>query len=351
MLIFDAHLDMAWNAVEWNRNLMLSVQELRQFEAQFENIVPGEPTITWPALKEAGVGITISTLLPRLHRKDGPLSHYQSREAAYGSAMGQLAYYRAMCKRGVIREIPDAATLKSHVEEWEAGPTESTPVGFILSMEGSPPILYPEQIHDWYAEGLRLLGPGHYGEAPYCFGTGSEGGLKPGGKELLQAMNECGMLLDTTHLADQSFWEALDVYEGPLIASHQNSRTLVPRDRQFTDEQFKAVAERGGMIGASFDNWMLHTDWKIGVSDPSMVTMENVADHIDYVVQLLGTTKHSGLGTDLDGGFGKEQCPSDLGTIHDLGNIAGILEKRGYSQEDIDGIMYKNFVEFFLKNL
>ncbi|MAT16354.1 MAG: peptidase M19 [Planctomyces sp.] len=351
MLIFDAHLDMAWNAVEWNRNLMLSVQELRQFESQFKDIVPGEPTITWPALKEAGVGITISTLLPRLHRKDGPLTHYQSREAAYGSAMGQLAYYRAMCKRGVIREIPDAATLKSHVEEWEAGPTDSTPVGFILSMEGSPPILYPEQIHEWYEAGLRLLGPGHYGEAPYCFGTGSQGGLKEGGAELLKAMNECGMLLDTTHLADQSFWEALEVYEGPLIASHQNSRTLVPRDRQFTDEQLKAVAERGGMIGASFDSWMLHPDWKIGVSDPSMVTMEHVADHIDYVVQLLGTTKHTGLGTDLDGGFGKEQCPADLETIHDLGKMAGILEKRGYSQEDIDGIMYKNFVNFFLKNL
>ncbi|MEZ6045380.1 MAG: membrane dipeptidase [Planctomycetaceae bacterium] len=351
MLIFDAHLDMAWNALEYNRNLMLSVPELRQFEAQFEDIVPGPPVITWPALKEAGVGMTICTLIPRLKRKDGPMTHYQSRESAYGAAQGQLAYYQAMEKRGVLRHIKSKEDLDSHIQEWEAGPTETTPVGFLLSIEGAPCVLYPEQVHEYYAAGLRLIGPAHYGEGPYCFGTGSEGGLKEGGAELLKEMNKAGIILDTTHLADQSFWEAMDVYEGPVIASHQNCRTLVNRDRQFTDEQLKVVAERDGMIGASFDNWMLHSDWKIGVSDPSIVTMEHVADHIDYVCQLLGTTKHSGLGTDLDGGFGKEQCPSDLETIHDLGKMASILEKRGYSKEDIDGIMYKNFTNFFLKYL
>lgn len=351
MLIFDAHLDMAWNAVEWNRDLTLSVPELRQFEAQFEGIIPGECTVTWSELKKGGVGITISTLLPRLHRKDGALTHYQSREAAYGACMGQLAYYRAMAKRGVIREIPDAATLKTHLEEWEAGPTDETPVGFILSMEGSPSILYPEQIHEWYESGLRLLGPAHYGPGPYCQGTASEGGLKPGGAELLQAMNETGMILDVTHLADQSFQEALEVYTGPVIASHHNCRALVNRDRQLADEQIKVLIERGAIIGAAFDSWMLHPDWVIGVTDPKLVSMEDVVNHIDHICQLAGTTKHCGIGTDLDGGFGKEQCPHDLETIADLGKIAEILDQRGYSQEDIDGIMYKNFTNFFLENL
>lgn len=346
-LIFDAHLDMAWNAVEWNRDLMRPVEEIRRFERHFQDVVPGDCTVSWPELRRGRVGLVIGTLLPRLHRKDKPLTHYQSREAAYGACMGQLAYYRAMCRRGVLREISDRTALDEHVGAWLADETGELPIGFILSMEGSPSVLSPDQIHEWYEAGLRILGPAHYGPGPYCFGTGSEGGLTEEGPALLRAMDEAGMLLDVTHLADQSFWEALETYRGPVLASHHNCRALVPGDRQLDDRQIRALIERGAVIGAAFDNWMIRPGWVIGVSDPRTVSMDDIVSHTDHICQIAGNARHCGLGTDLDGGFGKEQCPHDLDTIADLASFADRLERRGYSSDDIDGIMYRNWVEFF----
>ena len=257
-----------------------------------------------------------------------------------------------MIARGVLREVKDKEGLDRHVAEWQALPATTPavgqpPLGFILSMEGSPPILYPEQIADWYAAGLRLLGPAHYGPSPYCFGTGSEGGFNADGKRLLQEMDKVGMLLDVTHLADQSFWDAMEIYQGPCIASHHNCRALVPGDRQLDDRQLKELIRRGSVIGAAFDNWMIRPGWKIGVSDPSTVKLDHIIDHMDHICQLAGNARHCGLGTDLDGGFGKEQSPSDLDTIAELGKIGELLSKRGYSAADVEGILWRNFVEFF----
>ena len=351
MLIFDAHLDMAWNALEWNRDLMKPVAEIREFEKHFDGLVPGDCTVSWADLRRGRVGIMIVTVLARLHRKQPELTFYQSREADYASCQGQMAYYRAMVHRGELRQLLDLPALHDHVAAWEKDTSpegkNGLPLGFILSMEGSQPILYPEQIHEWYEGGLRLLGPAHYGENPYCFGTGSEGGLKKDGPALLKEMDKAGMLLDATHLSDQSFWEALEVFEGPVLASHHNCRSLVPGDRQLNDDQIKALIERGAVIGAAFDNWMIKPGWVRGVTDPKTVSMEDIADHTDHICQLAGNAKHCGLGTDLDGGFGKEQTPRDLETIADLGKFGEILKRRGYSQEDVEGILYQNFVAFF----
>jgi len=351
-LIFDAHLDMAWNAVEWNRDLTLPVAEINNFESQFSRTVPeiGDAVVSWDELRRGRVGMTISTLLPRLHHTDGALTHYQSREAAYGACYGQLAYYRAMVAAGHLREISDLASLEGHVAQWEAdqsGEASTLPVGFILSMEGSPSILSPGQIEEWYNAGLRILGPAHYGPGPYCMGTGSEGGLKDGGAELLKEMNRVGMLLDVTHLADQSFWEALDIFEGPVLASHHNCRALVPGDRQLDDDQIKELIKRGAVIGAAFDNWMIKPGWVRFKTDPQTVCMADIVDHIDHICQLAGNAKHCGIGTDLDGGFGKEQAPRDLTTIADLQQMATLLSDRGYSDSDVEGIMNRNFLDFF----
>jgi len=346
-LLFDAHLDMAWNAVEWNRDLMKPVREIRQFESQFEDIVPGDCTVSWHDLRHGRIGMTISTLLPRLHRKHGALTHYQSREAGYGACQGQLAYYRAMTRRGVLREIPDAATLDRHVAAWLADESGSLPIGYILSMEGATGILQPEQCHEWYDAGLRIVGPAHYGPNWYCHGTGSEGGLTDDGRRLLKEMRAAGMLLDATHLADQSFWDALDLWDGPVLASHHNCRALVPGDRQLTDEQIRALIRRDAVIGAAFDNWMIIPGWIRKISDPATVSMTHIVNHIDHICQIAGNAKHCGLGTDLDGGFGKEQCPHDLDTIADLPQMSDLLRNRGYSEVDIDGILYRNWVNFF----
>lgn len=360
MLIFDAHLDLAWNAVEWNRNLDLPVADIRNFEKHFADAFPGPSTVSYPELRRGNIGIVIATLLPRLHRKDKELTFYQSREAAHGAAVGQLAYYRALCARGTLRELPDAAAVRAHVDDWNrelaahpaAGSHGSAPpIGFILSMEGAPPILSPEQVQQWYDWGLRIVGPAHYGPNEYCHGTGSVGGLTADGRKLLQEMDRVGMLLDATHLSDDSFWEALETYTGPVLASHHNCRSLVPGDRQLTDEQIRALIQRGAVIGAAFDNWMLTPGWKKYVTPVESVTLENVAVHIDYVCQLAGNARHSGIGTDLDGGFGREQSPSDMDTIADIPRLGEILSRRGYPDADIERIFWRNFVEFFERSL
>lgn len=351
MLTFDAHLDLAWNGVEWNRNLELPVAEIREFEQQFEGIVPGDCTVSYPELSRGEIGVVIATLLARRHHKDKPLTFYTTDEASHAAARGQVAYYRTLVQKGVLKPLRTAAELTAHVAEWKAaiaaGGTERPPIGYILSMEGAWPILTPGEVQDWYDLGLQIVGPAHYGPNRYCCGTGSEGGFTDEGRELLREMSRVGMLMDATHLADQSFWDALEVYDGPVLASHHNCRSLVPGDRQLNDDQIKALIERGGVIGAAFDNWMLTPGWKKYETSPDTVSMENVADHIDHVCQLAGNANHSGIGTDLDGGFGREQSPGDLDTIADIQKLAGVLARRGYSSADIEGILHGNFVRFF----
>jgi len=161
---------------------------------------------------------------------------------------------------------------------------------------------------------------------------------------LLKEMQRLGILLDLTHLSDESFWEALDLYEGPVLASHQNCRALVPHQRQFSDDQLRAIFERDGVIGAAFDNWMLYPGWSVNNADNQLVSLDTVVDHIDHVCQLAGNTRHAAIGTDLDGGFGREQSPHDFDTIADLQKLVPLLEKRGYSTDDIEAIFHKNWI-------
>ncbi len=169
-------------------------------------------------------------------------------------------------------------------------------------------------------------------------------GLTPLGMDLLGEMERHGVILDMTHLSDQAFWQALDHYSGLVIASHNNCRALVPHQRQFSDEQLRAVIERGGVVGAAFDTWMLRLGWRKGAHDNPPVYLANVVDHIDHVCQLAGSSAHAAIGSDLDGGFGREQSPTDLDTIADLQQIGVLLAERGYSADDIAAIMHGNWL-------
>ena len=362
MQIFDAHLDMAWNALEWNRNLLLPVSEIRAGERPFMaagndaaavrdlpfgTYVPGDCTVSWPELRDGQIGTCIATLLPRLHNRPDPFTFFQSPEAAYAASAGQLAYYQQLIRAGHLRQLSSGHELIRHMTEWEA-PRPESPIGFILSMEGSWSILYPEQIHEWKEAGLSILGPAHYGPDNYGHGTGSTGGFNASGKELLRQMDQARVLLDVTHLSDDCFWEAMEIFQGPVLASHHNCRSLVPGDRQLTDEQIKTLIERGAVIGAVLDCWMLKPGWTKYKTPATDVSIETVVDHIDHICQLAGTSRHCGIGSDLDGGFGREQSPHDIDTIADLQKFVHALQSRGYSADDVEGIMWKNWQRFFV---
>ncbi len=355
-LIFDAHLDLAWNALDWNRDLLLPVADVRRREQEqgMTHKARGQNTVSFPELRRGQVGLFIATLLARLLRPNlmPAIQRYESMQAAQAAAYGQMAYYRALERRGVLHWIKDWPALRAHVQRWTTASDaelESEPLGFILSMEGADPILAPGEVQEWWDAGLRIVGPAHYGVSPYAHGTGTEGGLFPDGPALLREMERVGMILDVTHLSDQCFDEALDCYGGPVLASHHNCRALVPDQRQLTDGQIKRLVARGAVIGAAFDTWMLYPGWVRGQTRPDEagVTVETVVDHIDRVCQLAGSARHAAIGTDLDGGFGREQSPADLDTIADLQVLPELLRQRGYGPEDVEGILHRNWVRFF----
>lgn len=352
MLIFDAHLDLAWNAIDWNRDLRLPVEKIRQIENdnQLTDKGRGCNTVSFHDLRKGKVAIFIATVMPRLLRIGAmpAIQRFSAMAAAYGACHGQLGYYRGLEQEGLLKHIKDWPTLDSHLRAWQADENSKTlPLGFILSMEGADGVMRPDQVEEWFNVGLRIIGPAHYGVSPYAHGTGTEGGLFEPGPALLREMERVGMVLDVTHLSDQCFDEALEIYHGPVLASHHNNRTLVPNQRQLSDDQTKRLIERGAVIGMAFDNWMLIPNWIRGESDPKTVTLKHVCDQIDKVCQLAGNAKHVAIGTDLDGGFGKEQSPDDLDTIADLQKLPAMLKARGYKDADIEGIMIGNWIRFF----
>jgi membrane dipeptidase len=221
----------------------------------------------------------------------------------------------------------------------------------MLSLEGADSMVTLGHLERSYTDGLRAVGPAHYGPGTYAQGTDATGGLGPRGRELLSEMDRLGIILDATHLCDDSFWEALEHFKGPVWASHSNCRSLVPHNRQYSDEQIKALVGRGAVIGGALDAWMMTPGWIRGKTTPDAVglKLDKLVEHIDHVCQLAGNARHSGIGSDLDGAFGREQTPADLETIADLARLPAMFAARGYSKADTDGIMAGNFINFLLE--
>ncbi|MEN7551801.1 membrane dipeptidase [Rapidithrix thailandica] len=348
LLIFDAHLDLSMNAMEWNRDLRWSVDEIRESERGMNDKPDrAKGTVSFPAMREGNIGICVATQIARYVDRNNPLPGWHSQEQAWAQTQGQWAWYQAMEDTGQMVQITHAKALQKHLKQWKEDP-ENTPIGYILSLEGADSIVTLDHLHRAYAYGLRALGPAHYGPGAYAFGTDSTGPLPQKGKELLKEMDQLHMILDATHLCDQCFWEAIGIYRGPVWASHNNCRKFVDHNRQFSDEMIHALLERKAVIGIALDAWMMVPDWIRGESTPEgkNVTLELAVNNIDHICQLAGNSLHAGIGTDLDGAFGKEQTPYDLDTIADLQKLPAMLSQRGYSEKDIENIMYKNFLRF-----
>jgi membrane dipeptidase len=330
--------------------LQHSIYTIRTGESQLSGAGRGQGTVALPEMREGRVALCFATLLARSTGRIIQNLDYSSPLQAYGIVQGQLAYYRALEQAGDIRLITDLVELESHMVAWQGWEKDSyplrpqPPLGLVISMESADPIWSPEQLPAWKEAGVRIIGPAHYGPGRYAGGTSIELGLTSDGIKLLRTMEELGILLDLTHLSDKAFWQALDCFNGPVLASHNNCRALVPHQRQFDDKQIRPIIARGGVIGVAFDNWMLRPGWVRGARDNPSVTLTHVVDHIDHVCQLAGNSQHAAIGSDLDGGFGREQSPSDLDSIADLQRLPEILSKRGYSDADIESIMHGNWL-------
>ena len=347
MLLFDAHLDISFNALQLNRDVTQPAATVRTHDTVGGMESFGSCTTTLPELRRGNIGLICGTVMSRTDANDKwTRTGMYNQAQCHGVGRGHLAYYQALEREGLIRFVRTGADLDEVTESWRA-PTGDTPIGLVLSMESADPITSPDQVEEWYDLGLRMVSIGHYGTSSYSHGTGTEGGLLPPARPLLDAFSRAGIIVDMTHLTDQAHWELLDAYTGPVCASHHNCRSLVPGQRQLTDDMIRSIAERDGVIGSALDAWMLDPAWQRKVppfEQSTAATLESVADHIDHIAQLLGTHRHCGIGSDLDGGFGTEQAPSDLNTIADLQNLHPILSRRGYPDPHIRDIFSNNWI-------
>ena len=385
MLIIDGDYPMAYGGVDLDRDLTRPIEEVRS-ATERRSLIDGWPDeetmASLPEMRKGRIAAALVKIVARIRRPRSMIWGYRTGHGAYAAAQAQLAYYHVLESVGEGRILTTSSQFAAHVQEWAAatGDTpglhdqmgdkvvqpwrseyEGLPVGFIIGMEGADPILWPEQVHEWWEAGLRAINLSHYGISTYSHGTGTgtEGGLFPPAKDLLREMEALGIILDITHVSDRSVREALDLFGGPVMASHQNCRAITPGERQQPDDILRQVIARDGVIGHSMDTWMLYrggTDWanipsRREVFPREAVTLDDLADHIDHVSQLAGNACHSAIGGDTDGQGGRDGAPYEIDTVADYQKLAAVLDRRGYSQEDIERIMFRNWQRFYEESL
>lgn len=367
ILIIDGHLDMAFNALFYRRDLTQPVHVLRDREDvvragvsehpdSLERRVGPQakrftPTVALPDMREGRVGIMLSTIMARVQDPGaGTHNAVRTQGVAYARGQSHLAYYQALEREGEITFIKSPNDLDTCVASWE-NPKPDTPVGLILTMESADPILGPDQVSEWYEAGLRSVSLTHFGANTYGHGTGTVGGLYPPAFPLMDALKETDIVLDVTHAADLAFWQILDYWDGPVHASHCNCRSLVPGQRHLSDDMIKAVTDRGGIIGLVFAEQMLSPRWNWDDPTTHYTTatraMRAGLEHIDHICTLTGNTDHIAFGTDLDGGFGLELSPTDYNTIDDLQHFLDLMRNHDYSEEDIAKFAHGNLIRLF----
>ncbi len=400
--IIDGHLDIALNALSYERDQTLALEEIRQRELRCAD-GRGTAAVSLPEMCKGHVGLAMVTVLARAKpwvmpdrqpaRTNGDWPH---ESMAYAIAQGQLAYYRYLQQQNKVFVVTNRTTLDAHWTRWQRDP-QHVPIGIVITMEGADAIIDPAQLRDWYDQGLRAVSLAHFGHSRYAAGTPSrdpnspeqDGPLTSRGRALLGELEKFNIALDMTHLSDKSFAEAMDRFGGRVYASHSNARALADTVRQLTDTQLRTIFNRGGMVGIAFYNGMIrwhsspadsetsdagtsggnvggvggnvggvggnvggvggNVGGDVGGGEPvrDEVGLEHVVDHIEHICQIAGDCKHVGIGSDLDGGFGHEHAPREIDSIADLQKLADHLSQRHFSDTDIDAIMHGNWLRFW----
>ena len=353
MLIVDAHEDIAMNVLHGGRDIRQSVAKIRRREDEIAAArgcaLIDSPDLAMVALPEhrlGGVGLVFATLFTMPAALD----------TMTANAHEQLRYYHDLAAQDIgVRLITNQQELQQLTVDWSAARTpDDRPVGMVILMEGADALREPSDLPAWYAQGLRIVGPAWRGTR-YAGGTGAPGPLTDLGRALLVEMERLGVTLDMSHMAEESFWQAIEQFHGTIIASHSNCRALVPTDRQLSDEMIRAIAERDGVIGTVMANSFLVAGWgkedKDGNVNNSPVTLADVIRHIDHICQLTGSARHCAIGSDFDGGFGVESTPEAFDSVADLEKLASALAQAGYSEDDVTGIMGGNWLRLLARAL
>ena len=326
-MIVDAHLDLAYNALRGREVL----RPAREQKPDHDDI----PSVGLPDLRAGGVGLICATIFCAPDSPKDP--GYRDADEAHEMAMAQLRWYHKAAAEGEMAIVRQ----KSHL-------TETAPaLKSIILLEGADPIRTPDDVPLFFEAGVRIVGLA-WRQTRYAGGTGCPGPLTPDGVRLVPELDRAGIIHDASHLAEESFWQLLDLTGKKVIASHSNCRSIVPTDRQLSDEMIRAIAQRGGVIGINFFDKFLVPPSEYG---KRRANLEDVVTHLQHMCDVIGDADHVGIGTDMDGGLGRDQIPIEIKTSADLPRIADALSHGGFADQAVLGIMGGNWLRFFERAL
>jgi membrane dipeptidase len=354
LVIVDGHEDLAMNALAEGRDYLGSAHAIREAEAAAGYQSPNGRCMLgladWLAARVAIVIATVQTI-PRAAAYPGELS-YATLEGAHQQALSQLDLYRrwaASCPQiELVRDRPEVDRVAGSWAEVDA-PDSTRRIGLVLLLENADPIRAPEEVPFWAEQGIRLIGPA-WAANRFTGDTKAGGPLSPLGRKLLEAMGRAGLTLDLTHMSEEACLEALDTYEGPVVATHAHSRRTVATDRLLSDRVIAGIVGRGGVVGVLPLNWALRPGWK-RADGKGAVSLEAVVAAVDAVCQVAGNAARVGIGSDFDGGQGAESAPAELDTIADLPKLAAALSAQGYADDDVAAVMGGNWLRFLRTQL
>lgn len=353
MIIVDAHLDLVWNMLTFDRDYTRSAAETRKLEkGKQAPEFNGDSMIGWPDFQRGRVALVFATLFAAPYRrKNGQWDTqcYRDPDEAFSLYTNQLdVYHRLFADHAdKFRLIETQSDLAETLSPWSRTEenTGDRPVGCVVLMEGAEGIRSVNELESWWVRGVRIIGPAWAGNR-FCGGTGEPGDLTQAGYELIDAMAQLDFILDLSHMDEGAALQALEHYPRTIIASHANARALLKNtdsNRHLTDRVIRHIIERAGVIGIVPMNPFLIAGWQKS-DGRDRVTLEHVVAQIDHICQLAGNALHVGIGSDFDGGFGLQSAPIDIDTIADLIKLTPLLETRGYSEIDIDAILGLNWI-------
>ena len=345
----------------FGRDYTRSVEETRRLEAGTN--VPalnGDCIVGWPEYQRGQVAAVFATLFAAPAKKKEPsdVLWYADAETAHRLYRDQITVYRKLVDShpDKFRHVASTKELDTVIENWSkpALNGEGHPVGLIYLMEGADGIRSPRELSEWYDMGLRLIGLAWAGTR-YCGGTGDPGPLTPEGRELIEAMADFNFVLDLSHMDEAAALESLDRYQGPLMATHSNCAALMKgadTNRHLPDRVIEGVVERDGVVGLIPLNAFLKVGWlRSRGNRREEVPLDVYIAHIDHVCQIAGDSEHVGIGSDFDGGFGRQSIPPELDSIADLQLVSSGLTARGYKETDVENILGGNWLRFLRRNL
>jgi membrane dipeptidase len=359
MLVVDAHEDIAYNTLNFGRDYTRPVTETRAAERGQPFVrEDGAALLGWPEWVRGRVAVIFATLFAtpiRMRKYDWERLCYRDPEEAHQLYRQQLDFYHRWAEEHPekFRLVGDRGALQEVLGTWEGEEPAEPVIGLVPLMEGADAVREPEELEEWYQRGLRIVGPAWTGTR-YAGGTREPGPLTAAGWELLDVMAGLGMLLDLSHMAEEATLQALDSYEGVLIASHSNARALlegspVP-DRHLTDSVIRRIAERSGVIGVVPFNRFLLGGWRPS-DGREHVLLDHVVAQIDHMCQLVGEASHVGLGSDFDGGLGLRKIPVGLDSVADLRLIGKALAKRGFDSKQREAVLGGNWLRLLARAL